>query len=87
MGAFVVSGALGLWLHHRANVEFERELAPDRAGVDLFWTAIRGASPPALAPATLIHLGLLGTGVDVSTSLVGVHSQDAPYWRRVMRLH
>ena len=60
MGAFVVSGALGLWLHYRANVEFERELAPDRVGFDIFWAAIKGASPPTLAPATLIHLGLLG---------------------------
>lgn len=60
MGAFVVSGGLGLWLHYRANVEFERELAPDRVGFDIFRAAITGASPPTLAPATLIHLGLLG---------------------------
>lgn len=60
MLAFCMGGLVGLWLHYRANVEFARELTPDRGGLDLFWTAVQGASPPSLAPATLIHLGLLG---------------------------
>ena len=56
----IVGGLAGLWLHYDANIEFERELAPERRGLDLVWTAIRGAAPPTLAPAALIHLGLLG---------------------------
>ena len=55
-----VGGGIGLWLHYQGNLEFEREVSPDLAGPDLFWKAVKGASPPSLAPATLIHLGLLG---------------------------
>lgn len=60
MGLFIAGGALGLWLHYVANVEFEREFSPEAAGLTLFWNAIKGAAPPTLAPAALIHLGLLG---------------------------
>ncbi len=56
----VAAGAAGLWFHYSANVEFAAEGFPSLAGVDLFWNAVRGASPPSLAPGTLIHLGLLG---------------------------
>lgn len=54
------AGAIGLWLHWRANSEFEREVSPSLTGVAFVWKAIRGASPPSAAPGTLIHLGLLG---------------------------
>jgi hypothetical protein len=60
MLALVAGGVAGLWLHYRANVEFEREISPSLTGPALFWKAIQGASPPSLAPAALIHLGLLG---------------------------
>ena len=60
MFLLIAGGAAGLWLHYGANVEFEREFSPDSAGVELFWNAIKGAAPPTLAPAALIHLGLLG---------------------------
>jgi hypothetical protein len=56
----VAGGAAGLWLHLAGNLEFEREVSPGLAGGELFWKAIKGASPPSLAPAGLIHLGLLG---------------------------
>jgi hypothetical protein len=56
----IAGGLAGLWLHYRGNAEFERELSPDSAGLAFFWSAIKGASPPTLAPAALIHLGLLG---------------------------
>lgn len=55
----VAGGLLGLYLHYRGNVEFELEREPLRRGVALFWEAIRGATP-ALAPAALSQLGLLG---------------------------
>jgi hypothetical protein len=59
MVSFVGSGVAGLLLHYRGNVEFEREMYPSLTGFELFWKAITGATP-ALAPGTMILLGLLG---------------------------
>jgi hypothetical protein len=59
MLGFVLSGVLGLLLHYRGNVEFERELHASAAGFELFWEAIKGATP-TLAPGTMIQLGLVG---------------------------
>jgi hypothetical protein len=59
MGLLVLSGVIGLWLHYRANVEFELEMYPSLAGVKLWWEAARGATP-ALAPGAMLELGLLG---------------------------
>lgn len=56
----IAGGATGLWLHLAGNLEFEREVSPGLAGRELFWKAVQGAAPPSLAPAGLIHLGLLG---------------------------
>jgi len=56
---FVISGFAGLLLHYQANVEFELEMYPSRKGLELFWEAITGAMP-ALAPGTMMGLGLLG---------------------------
>jgi hypothetical protein len=58
--AVVAGGGVGLWLHYQANLEFEREVSPALAGATLIWKAIQGASPPSAAPATLIHLAVLG---------------------------
>jgi hypothetical protein len=55
----VVSGLAGHWLHYRGNVEFEREMYPDRAGVELFTESMTGATP-VLAPGTMTVIGLLG---------------------------
>ena len=62
MALCTVAGALGVYLHYRGNVEFEREDDPSRSGLVLFWEAIRGATP-ALAPGALSQLGLLGLAV------------------------
>ena len=59
MIAFVVSGLVGIWLHYGVNVEFERERYPSLAGAALFEKAVQGATP-ALAPGSMIQLGLLG---------------------------
>lgn len=59
MALFVVAGLAGLYLHYRGNVEFELEMYPSLAGLDLFWKAITGATP-ALAPAFMIQLGVIG---------------------------
>jgi hypothetical protein len=56
---FIAIGVLGLYLHYRGNVEFALERDPSLGGVRLIWKALRGATP-ALAPAALSQLGLLG---------------------------
>lgn len=58
---FVVSGAAGILLHYKGNVEFERELNPDASGLELFRESMKGATP-ALAPGTMMLLGALGFG-------------------------
>ena len=59
MGLFVASGLAGVTLHYESNLEFERELQPETAGLKLVWAAMKGATP-ALAPGTMILLGGLG---------------------------
>ncbi len=59
MTLVTVSGFVGIWLHYRGNVEFELEMYPSLAGFQLFWEAMKGATP-ALAPGTMTLLGLLG---------------------------
>lgn len=56
---FVISGLAGVGLHFKGNVEFERELHPGAGVSTLAWNAMKGATP-ALAPGTMILLGLLG---------------------------
>lgn len=60
MALIIASGVLGLWLHYRANAEFELEMYPALAGWGLFWKAIHGASPPSLAPGAMVVVGALG---------------------------
>lgn len=59
MVMFVLSGIAGLWLHYEGNAEFEREIYPSLQGFDLFRESLTGATP-ALAPGTMLELGLLG---------------------------
>ncbi len=59
MLVYVASGLIGLYLHYRGNVEFELEMYPGLNGVELFWEALKGATP-SLAPGTMLVLGLLG---------------------------
>ena len=59
MALCVVTGAIGVYLHYRGNVEFELERDGSLRGLRLFWEAIRGATP-SLAPGALSQLGLLG---------------------------
>ena len=59
MAVCVVTGAVGILLHYRGNVEFELERDGSLRGLQLFWEAIRGATP-SLAPGALSQLGLLG---------------------------
>lgn len=59
MGLFMVMGVLGLVLHYKGNAEFELEMRPSMAGFELVWNSLTGATP-ALAPGSMIQLGLLG---------------------------
>ena len=58
-GCFMIGGLLGLYFHYRGNVEFELEMYPDAAGLELIREALTGATP-ALAPGAMILLGLMG---------------------------
>jgi len=59
MVLFIGAGLLGVWLHYRSNMEFELEMSPLISGRALFREAVTGAIP-ALAPGTMLLLGLLG---------------------------
>ena len=59
MLAFIASGLLGLWLHFNGNMEFELEMYPGLKGWSLIWKTLGGAVP-ALAPGTMIFVGLVG---------------------------
>jgi len=60
MVLFVAAGGLGMYLHYRANVEFQREVDPSIAGRALVVKAMTAKAPPALAPGSLSQLGLIG---------------------------
>lgn len=60
MVLFIAAGLLGMYLHYRANVAFQREVDPSIAGRALFWKAMMAKTPPALAPGSMSQLGLIG---------------------------
>jgi len=59
MAVFVASGGLGIVLHYRGNVEFEREMYPALAGMELIGKTLTGATP-VFAPGTMALLGAIG---------------------------
>ena len=60
MVLLILTGGAGMVLHYRANMEFKLEMDPTLGGLALFWSVVRAKTPPALAPATMALLGLLG---------------------------
>ena len=60
MVLFVAAGFLGMALHYLGNREFQQEMDPSLAGWPLFVKVITAKAPPALAPASMIQMGLLG---------------------------
>ncbi len=60
MGCLVLAGPLGMYFHYAANAEFQREIDPSMSGLALFWKVMAAKTPPALAPGSMSHLGLLG---------------------------
>lgn len=59
MLTFVLAGLVGLGLHFNGNMEFELEMYPGLKGWPLIWKSLEGAVP-ALAPGTMIFVGLVG---------------------------
>ncbi|MTB51723.1 hypothetical protein [Lewinella sp. W8] len=54
-----LSGVYGVFLHLRANYEFEQEMKPTAEPWDVFVESLAGALP-SLAPASMIVLALIG---------------------------
>ena len=59
LGLTALSGFYGVFLHLRANYEFELEMKPTARGWDLFMESLSGALP-TLAPGSMIVLALIG---------------------------
>ena len=77
MALFVLSGAVGVFLHLKGNVEFELEMYPDLEGLDLYWKSLSGATP-ALAPGTMTLLGLIGYAyTSLNTTLNNIARSDS----------
>ena len=64
----MVIGATGTILHYRANMEFQLEMDPTLGGMALLFKVLHAKAPPALAPANMALLGLLGL-----ISTLGIH--------------
>ena len=60
MGLLVISGAVGVYLHLRANMEFQLEMDATLSGWALLKKSVLAKSPPALAPGAMTQLGLIG---------------------------
>lgn len=60
MTTLVLAGALGVLLHYRGNLEFQRDMDPTASSWALFKKVVRAKAPPALAPGAMVQLGLLG---------------------------
>jgi len=60
MGLLIAGGLVGVGLHFRANLEFQREVDPGIQRWPLVSKALHAKAPPALAPGSLVQLGLLG---------------------------
>ena len=56
----MVTGATGIVLHYRTNVEFQLEVSPNLVGWELIKKALNAKAPPALAPGVMAQLGVLG---------------------------
>jgi hypothetical protein len=59
MVLYLAAGLVGSVFHYQANKEFELEADPKAHGMPLLSKIMTGAAP-ALAPGTMIQLGLLG---------------------------
>ena len=70
MVLFIVSGVVGVWFHYSANAEFELQISPSTNGWQVVRESLSGPAP-ALAPATMVQLGLLGLTYTYPASVSG----------------
>jgi hypothetical protein len=56
----VATGLVGILLHYSGNREFQLEMDPALHGWALFVKIVTAKAPPALAPASMVQMGLLG---------------------------
>jgi hypothetical protein len=56
----IASGAVGMYLHLRANMEFQLEMDATLKGFALLRKSVVAKAPPALAPGAMMQLGLIG---------------------------
>jgi hypothetical protein len=60
MVLFLAAGVAGIFLHLRANLEYQREFDASLRGRALVWQALQAKVPPAFAPGVMLQLGLIG---------------------------
>ncbi len=59
MASYLPAAIAGFYFHINSNVEFELEMRPSMAGLELVRESMTGAIP-ALAPGAMAQLGLIG---------------------------
>ena len=60
MALFIAAGSMGVVFHHQGARAFQLEVDPSLHGAALFWKTVRAKAPPALAPGSMIGLGIVG---------------------------
>jgi hypothetical protein len=60
MAILILTGVVGVVLHYQANMEFQLEMDRSLSGLNLMMKVLEAKAPPALAPANMALLGLLG---------------------------
>jgi hypothetical protein len=60
MTVFLAAGLTGVYVHFRANLQYQREFDATLHGAALAWQALKAKVPPALAPGVMLQLGLIG---------------------------
>jgi hypothetical protein len=60
MAILILTGAVGVVLHYQANMEFQLEMDRSLSGLNLIMKVLEAKAPPALAPANMALLGLIG---------------------------
>ena len=74
---FLGSGIIGVGLHYQGNTEFELEMHPSLAGVELISKTLTGATP-VLAPGSMSLLGVIGLAATYRHPLLRLSTPDTP---------
>jgi hypothetical protein len=72
---FLGAGIVGVGLHYQGNNEFELEMYPSLAGVELMSKALTGATP-VLAPGSMSLLGAIGLALTYRHPLLRGHALE-----------